>query len=260
MWLTASVSACWDGSPFDAEAADESAAIVGVVGEVVSRYRSSQARCRMIRDRRIGVGEAVFTGWPGGWQCESDELRQVIGRGWSGGRCRAGEQLLVAFGGAGVRVSCAQSPPILRRERPHVGGGGSFWRDLIGRGRATAHEIDTCHTVLELLGIDDVTNQPIESLSLGKGRLVEVGRALMTQPKLLLLDEPSSGLDRDETDQLSATLRAVQEEQGFAMLLVEHDVELVREFNQRSDVLDSGMMIAQGDTRTAMEDAAVRAA
>ena len=54
----------------------------------------------------------------------------------------------------------------------------------------------------------------------------------MTQPKLLLLDEPSSGLDRQETADLAATLRAVQAEQGFAILLVEHDVELVAELHR----------------------------
>ena len=107
---------------------------------------------------------------------------------------------------------------------------------------------------------DDRAETKVINFSGGEKVRLALAMIAWQKPNLLLLDEPSSGLDRDETDQLSATLRAVQEEQGFAMLLVEHDVELVREFNQRSDVLDSGMMIAQGDTRTAMEDAAVRAA
>ena len=63
----------------------------------------------------------------------------------------------------------------------------------------------------------------------------------MTQPSVLLLDEPSSGLDRQETADLARTLREVQAEQGFAILLVEHDVEFVAGFTERAYVLDFGV-------------------
>lgn len=139
-------------------------------------------------------------------------------------------------------------------------GAGSFWKDIIGRGRPTADEIVRADEVLELLGLAALADQPIESLSLGKGRLVEVGRALMTDPKLLLLDEPSSGLDRTETAALAETLRAVQAERGFAILLVEHDVELVTHFTERSYVLDFGRNLAAGTTRDVLDDPAVRRA
>ncbi len=139
-------------------------------------------------------------------------------------------------------------------------GDGRLWKDLIGRGRPKADEIDRCDEVLSLLGLADVADEPIEHLSLGKGRLVEVGRALMTQPRVLLLDEPSSGLDRQETASLAQTLRAVQAEQGFAILLVEHDVELVAEFTQRAYVLDFGSMIASGPTAEVLASKVVREA
>ena len=139
-------------------------------------------------------------------------------------------------------------------------GDGRLWKDLIGRGRPTADEIDRCDAVLELLGLGDLADEPIEHLSLGKGRLVEVGRALMTDPKILLLDEPSSGLDRRETASLGRTLRAVQAEQGFAVLLVEHDVEFVADFTERTYVLDFGCMIASGPTDEVLDSAAVREA
>ncbi len=139
-------------------------------------------------------------------------------------------------------------------------GDGSLWRDLIGRGRPRADEIDACDEVLALLGLGDLADEPIEHLSLGKGRLVEVGRALMTKPSVLLLDEPSSGLDRQETADLARTLGAVQAEQRFAILLVEHDVEFVAGFTERVYVLDFGCMIAKGPTAEVLASDAVRRA
>jgi branched-chain amino acid transport system ATP-binding protein len=137
-------------------------------------------------------------------------------------------------------------------------GDGSLWRDLLGRGRPRPDEVERCDEVLALLGLGDLADEPIEHLSLGKGRLVEVGRALMTQPSVLLLDEPSSGLDRQETADLARTLRAVQTEQGFAILLVEHDVEFVAGFTDRTYVLDFGCMIAQGPTAEVLASEVVR--
>jgi branched-chain amino acid transport system ATP-binding protein len=137
-------------------------------------------------------------------------------------------------------------------------GDGRLWKDLVGRGRPRPDEIARCDAVLALLGLDDLADEPVERLSLGKGRLVEVGRALMTDPKLLLLDEPSSGLDRAETAALAATLRDVQAEQGFAILLVEHDVELVAGFTERAYVLDFGRVIASGNTAEVLASDVVR--
>ena len=139
-------------------------------------------------------------------------------------------------------------------------GTGAFWKDLIGRGRPTAEEVAVCDEVLELLGIAGLAAKPVESLSLGQSRLVEVGRALMTGPQVLLLDEPSSGLDRDETQVLADTLRAVQDTRGYAVLLVEHDVSLVADFTERTYVLDSGVLIAEGPTADVLADPAVRRA
>ena len=139
-------------------------------------------------------------------------------------------------------------------------GNGALWKDLLGRGRPTSDEIRRCAEVLDLLGLTDLAEEPIETLSLGQGRLVEVGRALVTGPRLLLLDEPSSGLDRAETDALAATLAEIQREKGFAVLLVEHDVELVAAFTDRTYVLDFGRLIANGPTEEMMADAEVRRA
>ncbi len=139
-------------------------------------------------------------------------------------------------------------------------GDGRLWKDLLNLGGPREEELVLAQQALELLGLDDVADHPIESLSLGRSRLVELGRALMTNPALLLLDEPSSGLDRRETDELVATLRAVQKERGAATLLVEHDVEMVRSFASRLCVLDFGTVIASGPTEEVLDDPTVRKA
>jgi branched-chain amino acid transport system ATP-binding protein len=139
-------------------------------------------------------------------------------------------------------------------------GQGRLWKDLLGLGRGKPDELARCDEVLEMLGLVDLADEPVERLSLGQCRLLEVGRALMTEPKLLLLDEPSSGLDRNETASLAQTLREVQESQGFGILLVEHDVELVTSFATRSYVLDFGRVITEGPTAEVLDSPEVRAA
>jgi branched-chain amino acid transport system ATP-binding protein len=139
-------------------------------------------------------------------------------------------------------------------------GRGALWKDVLFLGRASSDENTRVDAMLDLLGLAPVADRPIESLSLGVGRLVEIGRALMTEPKLVLLDEPSSGLDRNETETLGAQLQAVQHERGFAILLVEHDVEFVRSLVERVFVLDFGTLIASGRTDEVFADSAVRKA
>jgi branched-chain amino acid transport system ATP-binding protein len=139
-------------------------------------------------------------------------------------------------------------------------GNGRLWKDVIGRGGPTADEQERSEATLNLLGLAPVADRKVEALSLGIGRLVEIGRALMTEPRLLLLDEPSSGLDRSETDVLAGTLREVQAERNMAILLVEHDVDFVRSLVSRVFVLDFGTLIAAGPTADVFADAAVKRA
>jgi len=139
-------------------------------------------------------------------------------------------------------------------------GRGALWKDVLFLGGPSTDETTRVDAMLELLGLMPVADRPIESLSLGVGRLVEIGRALMTEPKLVLLDEPSSGLDRHETETLGVQLRSVQQDRGFAILLVEHDVEFVRSLVERVFVLDFGTLIASGLTDEVFADSAVRKA
>ena len=134
----------------------------------------------------------------------------------------------------------------------------AFVRDLLTLGKPRADEVERSDEVLELLGLQDLADEPVERLSLGQGRLVEVARTLMTDPDVVLLDEPSSGLDRAETAALAATLREIQDERGFAVLLVEHDIELVSSFTTRSYLLDFGRVLLGGPTDEVMASPEMR--
>jgi branched-chain amino acid transport system ATP-binding protein len=112
---------------------------------------------------------------------------------------------------------------------------------------------------LDLVGIAHLANRPAGSLPTGLSRLVELARALCTDPKVLLLDEPASGLSGSETDQLHEVLSSLAD-LGMTILLVEHDIELVMSLSARIFVLDFGQMIAQGTPEEVRADAAVRAA
>jgi len=127
-------------------------------------------------------------------------------------------------------------------------GGASLWRDLTGRSRPTAAERERCAAVLELVGLSDHADRPAHSLTLGTGRVVELARALVCEPDLLFLDEPSSGLDHRETDEMATVLEQVRREHGTAVLLCEHDVAFVERLASRTYVLDCGRLIAEGPT------------
>lgn len=137
---------------------------------------------------------------------------------------------------------------------------GGLLRDLVGRSRPTPAELEETESTLDLLGIADLAGRPAESLSLGRARVVELARALMCRPRLLFLDEPSSGLDVHETADMGDVLLRVQRERGTAILLVEHDVPLVERLAHRTYVLDSGLLIAEGPTGEVLRLPAVRTA
>jgi branched-chain amino acid transport system ATP-binding protein len=113
--------------------------------------------------------------------------------------------------------------------------------------------------ILDRVGLRLVADDRVETLPTGHARLVEVGRALASQPRVLLLDEPSSGLDEEETDSFADLLRSLAQD-GLATLLVEHDVELVMKVCERVQVLDFGRTIAVGSPAEVQEDEAVQLA
>jgi branched-chain amino acid transport system ATP-binding protein len=99
--------------------------------------------------------------------------------------------------------------------------------------------------IIELVGIGGVADDRVDAMPTGLARLVELGRALATRPRVLLLDEPASGLDESESDDFGALLLRLAAD-GMAILMVEHDVALVMKVCEWIHVLDFGAILAIG--------------
>jgi branched-chain amino acid transport system ATP-binding protein len=135
-----------------------------------------------------------------------------------------------------------------------------IWRDLVHRGGPTPDELAHVRSVLELLGLEDMAGRPIDTLDLGHARLVELGRAMMGRPRLLMLDEPSSGLDVDDTARLARILQENRRSSGVAVILVEHDLTLVESTVDRLVVLNFGKVLATGGVDEVLSEPEVRRA
>ena len=90
-------------------------------------------------------------------------------------------------------------------------------------------------------------DQPAYTLSYANRRRLEIARAMATQPKLILLDEPVAGMNPAESAELTGLIGRLRDEWGFAIVVIEHDMEVVREVSDRVVVLDHGVKIAEGD-------------
>ncbi len=110
---------------------------------------------------------------------------------------------------------------------------------------------------LRFVGLQDVENRRASELPYGDRRRLELARALAAAPRLLLLDEPSAGMDPAETADLATLLRRLPAEMGTTVLVVEHDMSFVRSLADRTTVLNFGEVIASGPTTDVLADAAV---
>jgi len=138
-----------------------------------------------------------------------------------------------------------------------------LWSDLVTAGSLhprTADEQGRVNHLIDLLDLRSVADTAASVLPLGTARRVEVARALATGPSIVLLDEPSSGLDGHETAQLGGALRTVVDQERISLLLVEHDVAMVLGLSSEVAVLDFGVRIAYGTPDEIRNDPAVRAA
>jgi ABC-type branched-subunit amino acid transport system ATPase component len=138
-----------------------------------------------------------------------------------------------------------------------------LWKDMFTGAsvrRPDAGEKERVEMLLEILSLKDVANALVDTLPLGTTRLVEVGRALANNPKVVLLDEPLSGLDAKEAVRLAAAFRRTVDAEGTSLLLVEHDVAMVLSLSSHIYVLDFGQLIAQGSPDSVRNDPTVKAA
>lgn len=138
----------------------------------------------------------------------------------------------------GILSSCLKLPAHLREER------------LI-RKRAMA--------CLDFVGIAENAFQTAGNLPFGKGRLLEIARAMALEPRIILLDEPAAGLNSRETAELGSLIRSIRDS-GVTVVLVEHDMELVMDICDSILVLNLGKRLAEGTPREIQENPAVIAA
>jgi neutral amino acid transport system ATP-binding protein len=127
--------------------------------------------------------------------------------------------------------------------------GEQLWRLIAtpAAGKRREHELEQrAHEVLRLVGLDRLAHDYAGTLSGGQRKLLEFARALMTEPRLVLLDEPMAGVNRTLAVQLLDHIRSLNEEQGMTFLLIDHDLEVVMSISDRVIVMSSGRVIAAG--------------
>ena len=108
--------------------------------------------------------------------------------------------------------------------------------------------------LLEVFGLDKEAGYKASNLPYGKQRELEIARAMATNPKLLLLDEPAAGMNPNETQSLMNTIRFVRDKFNMTILLIEHDMKLVSGICERLTVLNFGQVLANGDTEEVLKD------
>ena len=141
------------------------------------------------------------------------------------------------------------------------GGGGGFAADLVAfptRSRRARARRERVEAVLDRCGLLPVRSESAGSLPIGVARMVELARAIVDEPTVLLLDEPASGLDATEVERVGTIIRSVREETQCAVLLVEHDAGFVMQQCDRVVVLHLGAVLADGTPEEVQRNQAVR--
>ena len=130
-------------------------------------------------------------------------------------------------------------------------------------GRARREELEhrrKVEEIIDFLEIEDIRDMPVGALSYGMQKRVELGRALATEPKLLLLDEMVSGMNTEETEDIARFVLDIRDELGITVLMVEHDMGIVMDISDRICVLNFGRKIGEGTPAEISANPAVIAA
>lgn len=118
------------------------------------------------------------------------------------------------------------------------------------RSRSFKHEeaeiLQRARQLMKFVGLQDVGDEMASSLPYGAQRRVEIARALASDPHLLLLDEPTAGMNPHETGDAITLFRRIRDERGITILLIEHDMRVVMEISEKISVMDYGKKIAEG--------------
>ena len=132
-----------------------------------------------------------------------------------------------------------------------------WWQDLLGTRGAKREEIRQrrrAEDVIELLDLARFREKPVGILPYGVRKRIELGRALCMKPRLLLLDEPGAGLNREETEDMARYLLDVREEWGVTQVLIEHELGFVLDLADRVAVLDFGRLLVAGPPESVRDD------
>jgi branched-chain amino acid transport system ATP-binding protein len=135
-----------------------------------------------------------------------------------------------------------------------------FWRDLFFARAVRESELaqrEAVEKVIDFLDLAKYRDSRVAGLPYGVRKVVELGRALATEPRLLLLDEPSSGLNPEETDDMAFWIEDIQKQLGITVLMVEHDMGLVARVSDRVLAMNEGRAIALGTPAEVQADRAV---
>lgn len=142
----------------------------------------------------------------------------------------------------------------------HIRSGTGFLRSALFTGRARADEVNSrkkVEDVIDLLDLQHHRDSLVAGLPYGVRKVVELARALCTEPKLLLLDEPSSGLNVEETEDMAFWIQDIKDELGITVLMVEHDMTLVSKVSDRVLALNQGEVLAMGTPKDVQAHPAV---
>lgn len=136
----------------------------------------------------------------------------------------------------------------------------SWWQDMFFTAATREEELrsrEKAEEVIDFLNLQHYRDTYVAGLPYGVRKVVEVARALCTEPSLLLLDEPSSGLNVEETDDMAFWIQDIQHELGITVLMVEHDMSLVSKVSDRVLAMNQGEVLAMGTPREVQSDAGV---
>jgi len=229
------------------------------VNELSIRFGGLQALSGV--NLRVGEWEIVGLIGPNGagkttaFNCITGVYRpdrgRVVFKGHDVTRLPAHRRAALGFGRTFQNVGMVKTATAVEnlRTAQHLKAGYSALSGVFGSGLSLSEERELTRradAILELLGLREVRDLPISGLPYGILKLLELGCALATDPEILFLDEPSSGMGPEEAHQLGKRLSVVREEFGLTMLLIEHHVPLVTSLCDYVYVLNFGQVLVEG--------------